>query len=414
MTSLTVSREQQYLWGLTTALDLCIPVPVVSPDTDNATVLQIFSKNKELVSLPVVEHGRPFGLISRHIFMSQMSRPFYHELYDKKSCIAFMDKNPLIVDASSSLNDVAEQTVIAGDKSLTDGFIITENEQYIGIGLGIDLIKAVSDTHSQQHQQIMQSIEYARVIQEAMLTTSRRSMSGSLTDWCLVWEPRDCVGGDFYYFKTYSNGWLAVVADCTGHGVPGAFMTLILTSALEQALTLHGPEMPDRLLQSVNRHIKNTLGQRSERLHQSSSNDGCDAILVFCDTTHNTIVWASARMSAFVLKQQTGQLEILAADRMGVGYTDTPYDYSWPCHQLTLDDDDLFFTTTDGLTDQIGGERQTMFGKRRLQALLLRHQEQPMQAFAEQLLQAHMDYQGNQVRRDDLTFWGFRHCSTFT
>lgn len=412
MTSLSVSRDQNYLWGPTKALDLCIPVPVVSPATDNAAVLQLFSKNKELVSLPVVENGRPFGLISRHIFMSQMSRPFYHELYDKKSCIAFMDKNPLIVDAASSLNDVAAQTVIIGDKSLTDGFIITENERYIGIGLGIDLIKAVSDMHSQQHLQIMQSIEYARVIQEAMLTTSRRAMSGSLTDWCLIWEPRDCVGGDCYYFKTYQNGWLAVVADCTGHGVPGAFMTLIFASALEQALTQHGPEMPDRLLQSINRHIKDTLGQRSEKRHQPASNDGCDAILIFCDTTKNTLVWASAHMAAFVLKQRTGQLEVLAADRTGVGYTDTPYDYRWPCHRLALDDNDLFFTTTDGLTDQIGGERQTMFGKRRLQALLLSQRQRPMQALAEQLLQTHRDYQGDQVRRDDLTFWGFRHCST--
>ncbi|ATA24990.1 protein-serine/threonine phosphatase [Brenneria goodwinii] len=414
MTSLSVSRDQQYLWGPATALDLCIPAPHVSPDTDNATVLQLFSKNKELVSLPVVEDGRPFGLISRHIFMSQMSRPFYHELYDKKSCIAFMDKNPLIIDAASPLSDVADQTVITGDKSLTDGFIIMENERYIGIGLGIDLIKAVSEMHSQQHQQIMQSIEYARVLQEAMLTTSRQSMSGSLTDWCMVWEPRDCVGGDCYYFKAYKNGWLAVVADCTGHGVPGAFMTLIFASALEQALTQHGPEMPDLLLQAINRHIKNTLGQRSERRQQPSSNDGCDAILIFCDTTKNTLVWASAHMCAFLVKQQAAQVEILAADRMGVGYTDTPYDYCWPCHQLTLDSNDLFFTTTDGLTDQIGGERKTMFGKRRLQKILLHYQDQPMPAFANHLLKKHMDYQGDQVRRDDLTFWGFRHCSTLT
>ncbi|RLM27715.1 protein-serine/threonine phosphatase [Brenneria alni] len=409
MTYLSVTRTQQGIWGPPKALDLCIPAPGVSPEIDNAAVLQLFSKNKELVSLPVVENGRPFGLINRHIFMSQMSRPFFHELYDKKSCIAFMDKNPLIVDASTPLNDVAAQTVITGDKSLTDGFIITENEQYIGIGLGIDLIKAVSDMQSQQHQQIMQSIEYARVIQEAMLTPSRQAMSASLADCCLAWEPRDCVGGDCYYFKTYKNGWLSVIVDCTGHGVPGAFMTLIFASALEQALTLHGPEIPALLLQAINRHIKDTLGQRSEGRQLSSSNDGCDAILIFCDTTQNTLAWASARMPAFIIKQQTDQMSALEVDRMGVGYTDTPYDYLWPSHQIPLDRGDLFFTTTDGLIDQIGGERQIVFGKRRLQELLLRYQALPMQELASQLLQEHRDYQGNQVRRDDLTFWGFRH-----
>ncbi|WP_040928471.1 CBS domain-containing protein, partial [Pectobacterium brasiliense] len=164
MIAMPVPCARLLLRGTPVARDLCIPLPDVSPDTDNATVLQLFSKNKEWVSLPVVEDGRPFGLINRHIFLSQMARPFYRELYDKKSCIAFMDKNPLIVDALASLNDVADQTVITGDKSLTDGFMITENGRYIGIGLGIDLIKAVSDMHLRQHQQIMQSIEYASVI----------------------------------------------------------------------------------------------------------------------------------------------------------------------------------------------------------------------------------------------------------
>lgn len=124
-----------------------------------------------------------------------MSRPFYRELYDKKSCIAFMDKNPLIVDANASLNTVADQTVISGDKSLTDGFIITREGTYLGIGLGIDLIKAVSDMHLQQHQQVMQSIEYASIIQQAMMSTSSQTMSTTLSDWCLAWQPRDCVGG---------------------------------------------------------------------------------------------------------------------------------------------------------------------------------------------------------------------------
>lgn len=392
--------------GAPTAGDLCISTPEASPETDNATVLQLFNKYKELVSLPVVEKGRPFGLINRHIFLSQMSRPFYRELYDKKSCIAFMDKNPLIVDTNASLNAVADQTVISGDKSLTDGFIITREGTYLGIGLGIDLIKAVSDMHLQQHQQIMQSIEYASIIQQAMMSASSQAMSTTLTDWCLAWQPRDCVGGDCYAFKTTAGGWLAVVIDCTGHGVPGAFMTLIFASALEQALVACPPDDPAQLLQIINRYIKNTLGQQQNG--DSTSNDGCDIIAVHRDNATRCLTWASARMAAFMLAQDDSEVRPLAADRMGVGYTDTPYDYAWTNHQLPLAEQDMFFTTTDGLTDQIGGERRIMFGKRRLQAALLRHRALPMPALAQQLQQEHHLYQGQQPRRDDLTFWGFR------
>jgi len=114
-------------------------------------------------------------------------------------------------------------------------------------------------------------------------------------------------------------------------------------------------------------------------------------------------------MTAFMIDAQSGELLTLDSDRMGVGYTNTPYDYSWPAFQRPLSPQDLFFSTTDGLLDQIGGERQIKFGKRRLQNLLQRVRELPMSALANQLLQHHHTWQGSQGRRDDLTFWGFRH-----
>jgi len=161
----------------------------------------------------------------------------------------------------------------------------------MGIGLGIDLIKTVSDLHVQQHKQIMQSIEYARVIQDSMLENSSRAIKQQFDDWCLIWQPRDTVGGDFYAFQRYASGWLAVIADCTGHGVPGAFMTVIFSSALEKALTLVAPDQPDRLLQILNQHIKQTLYQLQRSHNNNLSNDGCDAIALYADTAQHRLVW---------------------------------------------------------------------------------------------------------------------------
>ncbi|MDX9768478.1 MAG: SpoIIE family protein phosphatase [Ectothiorhodospiraceae bacterium] len=389
--------------------DLCLPVPSISPETDNAAVLRLFSQHKGLVGLPVVENGRPFGLINRHIFLSQMARPFQWELYARKSCIAFMDKSPLVVDAKTSIDEMVDLAVAYGDKSLADGFIITSSDHYQGIGLGIDLVRAVSEMHARQHHQIMQSIEYASVIQGAMLATSRQEMAATLNDWCLTWEPRDHVGGDYYHFTRHDRGWLAVIVDCTGHGVPGAFMTLIFSSALERALALHGPSHPGVLLQEINGHIKDALGQIADRARGTqNSNDGCDAILVAMDTSEGRLRWSSARMPAFILSAATGELASLTGDRMGAGYTETPRDYVWPTHEKAMEPGDVFFTTTDGLTDQIGGERRIMYGKRRLQGLLKRCRELPMPALGEELLCEHRRYQDSEIRRDDLTFWGWR------
>lgn len=388
---------------------LCISVPFVTPDTDNAAVMALFTEHKDLIGLPVVEASKPFGMINRHIFLSQMARPFFRELYDRKSCIAFMDKFPLVIDIDSSLESVAQQVVENGDKSVADGFILTEQERYVGIGLGVDLIRRVSDLQAQQHQQILQSIDYARVIQDAMLDRSTRLMDRMLSDWCLHWQPRDGVGGDYYAFHRHETGWMAVIADCTGHGIPGAFMTVILQSALENAMKQGDLASPAAILQALNHHIKRTLGQLSASQQTSLSNDGCDAMVLSVDTEQHQLRWASARTQAFLLGQVSDGAISLNSDRVGVGYTDTPEAYAWREHVLPLQPGDMLFIFTDGVSDQLGGERNIMFGKKRIQRLLTQYQHLPMPELSQAFQQDYLQWQGNQARRDDVTWFGLRY-----
>ncbi|TCC14354.1 CBS domain-containing protein [Kosakonia quasisacchari] len=387
---------------------LRLTVPHVTPDTNNVQVMSLFNEHKALIGLPVLENNRPIGMINRHIFLSQMSRPFFHELYDQKSCIAFMDKNPLIVDADSGLEYLSERVIETGDKAVTEGFILTQQGQYIGIGLGIDLIRTVSDLQAKQHLQIMQSLEYARIIQESMLSRSRNTIEKTLEDWCLHWHPRDCVGGDIYAFQRVENGWLMVLADCTGHGVPGAFMTFIFSSALEKALSLAPANAPEQLLSLINQHIKQTLSQVHPSADRSQSNDGCDAIVLFVDTQNEQVSWASARMHAFVLSAETDNTAMLASCRKGIGYTDTPVDYQWQRYQAPLRRGDTFLIVSDGATDQPGGPRNVMFGKKRIQSLLAQNRTLPMPALSDALLAALKAWQGQQASRDDMTWFGFR------
>jgi hypothetical protein len=97
------SRLHLPRYRLSVAADLCMETESVQADASNFAVLELFTERRDMMSLPVTEQQRPIGLISRNIFMSQMSKPFYHELYGKKSCIAFMDKEPLIVDGAMSI-----------------------------------------------------------------------------------------------------------------------------------------------------------------------------------------------------------------------------------------------------------------------------------------------------------------------
>jgi serine phosphatase RsbU (regulator of sigma subunit) len=410
--SFNPSRHSLPRFRPATAADLCVATASVPADASNGDVLALFSERREMMTLPVVEEGRPIGLISRNIFMSQMSKPFYQELYGRKSCIAFMDKAPLVVEADLCIEALTFRAVESGEKALADGFIITRDGQLQGVGHGLQLMNVVANMQAERNRQIMHSIEYASVIQRAMLRASDDALAAALPDAALVWQPRDVVGGDFYHVARHDDGWCAVIADCTGHGVPGAFMTLIASSLLTRALQGRGPRDPAALLAELNRGVKDMLGQHAYGSQGSGghgsagsrSNDGLDAAALWFDSATRQLTYAGARLPLFVLAPGDTVFGILDADRTGIGYAETPPGHRWPVRTVHLPPGSLLFACTDGLFDQIGGAREISFGKRRVQQLLLEHRDRGAADLAALLADALARWQGGQPRRDDVTY----------
>ena len=401
------SRLHLPRFRLSVAADLCVETVSVSSDTSNFAVLELFTERRDLMSLPVIESERPIGLISRNIFMSQMSKPFYHELYGKKSCIAFMDKEPLIVDAAMSIEQLTFRAVESGEKTLADGFIVTRDGALAGVGFGLQLMNVVANMHAEKNRQIMHSIDYASVIQRSLLRPSDLALADVLEDAHLEWQPRDVVGGDFYHFARYEDGWFAAIADCTGHGVPGAFMTLISSSTLTQALQQLGPRDPAALIGEVNRGVKSMLGQ-IEGSGAPESNDGMDAAFLWFDNATRQLHFAGAKLPLFQLDPDQPAVQTIDADRMGVGYVDSPLDYAWTNKIIPVAEGSLLFLTTDGLIDQIGGSKDIAYGKRRMRDVLLAQRTECARHVSQAMLDDYQAWQGAQPRRDDLTFFCFR------
>lgn len=388
-----------------TAADLCIKTIAVNSDVTNAAVLDLFTEHREVISLPVLEDGRPIGLISRSIFMSRMSKQFYHEVYGKKTCIAFMDKEPLMVDAAMSIEALAFRAVEAGEKALADGFIITVDGALCGVGFGLQLMNVVAKMQAEKNRHIMHSIDYASVIQRAMLRASVQALAETGGgDGHLVWQPRDVVGGDFHQFCRYPDGWFAAIADCTGHGVPGAFMTLIASSTLSGALQKHGPRDPAALMAEVNRGIKTMLGQVDGRAETRGSDDGMDAAFLWFDNATRVLTLAGAKIGVFLLRPDASEVDSIDGERMGVGYVDSPPDYCWTNRTLAIAPDSVLLVTTDGLVDQIGGPREIAYGKRRIRDSMLQQRGATAEALNLAVLGDFQAWQGEQPRRDDLTF----------
>jgi len=398
------------------AISLVIPLPAVSPSQTNDEVFALFDAAPGLSALPVAEDDRPIGLINRNIFMDSFARPFHREVYGRKSCIAFMDKQPLIVDGSMSIQDLSFRVVDAGGKTLNDGFVITANDRYLGMGTGQDLVRAIAGMQAEKNRIVMESIDYASVIQRSFLRPSREALRSLLPDHLLLWEPRDLVGGDYFYCRRFDDGFFLTLFDCTGHGVPGAFMTLIMASFIDSALSSENRQDPAAVMAEVNQRVKSALGQIDHRHKATASNDeaehrsddGMDAAFCWVAPTERQLIYAGAH-SPLILLRPGQEIELFEGDRAGVGYASTPMDQTWRNHSFPLPPGTAVFLATDGLIDQPGGPRRIAFGKKRLCALLAEHRQAATLApLRGVILQALEDYQGKDVRRDDVGLIGFR------
>jgi diguanylate cyclase (GGDEF)-like protein len=127
-----------------TAMKLLRVVPAVTPDMNNTQVHDLFINNPELEIVPVIDNGAPIGLITRHDLTERFARPYLRELYGKKTCTTFMVTQPLIIDKDTSLQDLSNTIVEADRHHLFNGFIITDQGQYLGMGTGHDLMREIT------------------------------------------------------------------------------------------------------------------------------------------------------------------------------------------------------------------------------------------------------------------------------
>jgi serine phosphatase RsbU (regulator of sigma subunit) len=270
---------------------------------------------------------------------------------------------------------------------------------------------------------IMESINYARVIQSSFLRASRQDMASCLSDYFMIWDPRDTVGGDYLYFRRFDDGYFFAVIDCTGHGVPGAFMTLIMASYLNNLLTADNRHDPAALLGRMNRSVKQALGQIEGEVKASAqadsqvsghdeghrSDDGMDAAFGWVDTSTHTLTYAGAKTPLFYLHPGDEEVQTLDGPRTGVGYTDTPIDFCWENRHLALRPGTALYITTDGIIDQVGEVKRISYGKRRLHQSILAARDLPMSAQQEEIREPFLEHQGNQPRRDDVSMFAFRY-----
>ena len=249
------------------------------------------------------------------------------------------------------------------------------------------------------HKQIDDSIDYASLIQRAILPD--REMTAALDDKHFVlWQPRDVVGGDFYLYREQSDGCLLGVVDCAGHGVPGALMTMLARAAIDHAIGVAGAHDPAAILRETDRTVRGMLHEES--LSRALATN-MDAGLVWIDRAARRLRFSGARIGLFASDGQEvceykGGRRALADKRQG------EYDNL----ELELQPGWTYYLCTDGFLDQAGGEHGFGFGSRRFGDLLRSHARLPLAEQAERFVARLEAYRGDRPQRDDITILSFR------
>lgn len=212
-----------------------------------------------------------------------------------------------------------------------------------------------------KNKDITDSINYASKIQEALLP-SEKTLANNFRGYFILYMPRDIVSGDFYWIQEKSNKTICVLADCTGHGVPGAFMSMLGLSLLSEIVMKNNITSPEIIINRLRGEIIKTLKQDDP----SNPRDGMDLAVCVFDRSLKNLLFAGANSSVQIIRNN--EIIELKGDRMPAAFY---YEMeSFELQTLALEQDDCIYMFTDGYADQFGGEDGKKFMKKPLKRLL--------------------------------------------
>lgn len=252
-----------------------------------------------------------------------------------------------------------------------------------------------------KNSQIIDSIEYAKHIQEAMLPTLG-TVKSYFKESFVFYKPKDIVAGDFYWINPLPDGSvLFAAADSTGHGVPGAMVSVICTNALNRAVNEFGLTAPGEILDKARLLIADCFEKSGQNVK-----DGMDISLCLFNPQTNNLKWSGANNPLWIINSRANEITVVKPDKQTVGSTFNPQPFK--THEVQLEKGDCFYLFTDGYADQFGGLEAKKFMQKRMKELLLKICKMPMEFQHNSIHENLLQWMGNQEQVDDICFAGIK------
>lgn len=341
------------------------------------TEVEILEQNKVIQRIVI------FGMAVILLMAIVIILLYYINLKRTKSLMAALDERRTLLERQSTELKEKNDTIVKTHEELKHLYEIT----------------------LAQKEEIISSINYAERIQKAVLPPEAY-ITELINEHFVFYKPREIVSGDFYWIKQINHYIILVCADCTGHGVPGAFMSMLGISYLNEIVQRKEITQANQVLNELRKGIKHSLRQTGKK---EESREGIDMALCVIDTSTNMMQYSGAFIPLYIVSHNDGQPELteLKADMMPVGVHFST-DKSFTNHEIQLKIGDTFYISTDGFIDQIGSDSHTRFGSKSFKALLLETYDKPLFEQKENLQQTLTDWMGANHQTDDILVIGAR------
>lgn len=252
----------------------------------------------------------------------------------------------------------------------------------------------------EKNKEITDSINYASKIQNAVLPTDA-AVTTTLGEHFILFRPKDIVSGDFYWTSHMHDQQILATCDCTGHGVPGGFMTMLGSSMLNEVINEQNIKEPAKILNSLRDKIISALKQRGDT---GENKDGMDAVILNIDRKKLKLHYAGANNSFYLVRNK--ELTEYKPDKQPIGFYSAAKPFT--SHEISIQRGDMIYTMTDGYADQFGGESGKKFKYKQLEEILKEISTQSMQLQKQVLNEKLIAWMGNFEQLDDILVVGIR------
>lgn len=374
--------------------------------------LQILQENPDiaLVLLDVVMESNDAGLLAVDRIRNELKNHFIRIILRTGQPGQAPEEEVIV---KYDINDYKNKTELTDKKlftSITTGlrsYADIMEIEYYRQNLEQKVIERTAEVTQQKeiieqiNRDLTDSIRYASSIQESILPELFK-IKANLPDFFVFFNPRDIVSGDFYWFAQHEEKIVVAAVDCTGHGVPGAFMSMLGNALLNQIVNIEKIVEADEILNQLHKRVRLALKQA-----ETHNRDGMDLALCVYDAQAKTLSFAGAKNSLVYI--QNNEVFEIKGDRHPIGGEQKELERFYSRHTFTIDTPTYVYLFSDGFPDQFGGPENKKFLGKRLRDLFLEIHHLPFSEQHEKLRQTFEDWKGEgRKQMDDVLVIGFK------